>query len=112
MDKKMIKEVKEMYYQQGDVIIEKIETLPQNLKSLPHRVLADGEVTGHKHVVAEEELSDLFVDENGNLFLKTSGRTTVKHEEHKPITIEPGNYKIRRVQEYDHFEEEARNVRD
>jgi hypothetical protein len=101
------------FYQQGDVVIESISEIPKKgLKKLNHRILAEGEVIGHKHEVVEKELSNLYADEKGNLFLKANGELTITHTEHNPITIPAGTYRIRRVQEYDHFSEEAKNVQD
>jgi len=100
------------FFQQGDVIVRKVETLPLNLKPLNHRILAEGEVTGHCHQIVEKELSDLYVDEKGNLFLHVEKPVTLKHNTHNPITIPTGDYAIDNVIEYDHFAEEARKVRD
>ena len=101
-----------MFYQQGDVLIKKISELPQG-KTVERRqrgfVLADGEVTGHAHVI-EDNIK--MVEVNGVLFIGCESDVTVKHEEHGAITIPAGNYQIGIVQEYDHFAEEARNVVD
>jgi hypothetical protein len=100
------------FLQQGDVIIRKIEGLPSNLKSLNHRVLAEGETTGHCHQIAEKELSDLYCDEKGNLFLHAEKPVILKHNVHNPVKIPKGDYVVDRVMEYDHFAEEARRVQD
>lgn len=105
-----------MYYQQGDVIIEKTNNLPDKIKKCKREqgrlILAEGEVTGHAHVICDDKC-DLMCDEQGNLFLSVNvEETTVTHEEHKSINIEQGDYIIRGVREYDHFAEEARRVVD
>lgn len=104
------------YYQQGDVIITPVDKIPDGLKKKPDYVLAEGEATGHHHVIDIDPLTeaglDLLQDENGDLYLLTDKAVTVRHEEHNPITIDPGQYKIGRVREYDHFAEEARRVVD
>lgn len=75
-------------------------------------VLADGEVTGHQHVVADYGV-ELFELENGTKKLVAENGFTVTHEEHLPLTIETaGDYTVSIVKEYDHLREEARNVID
>ena len=53
-----------MYYQQGDVIIEKIDEIPTNAvkKEVVRVVLAEGESTGHAHVIDDVVNCDLFCD--------------------------------------------------
>lgn len=99
-----------MLYQQGDVILETVKTIPRNLKK-HDGVIAEGETTGHAHRV---DLSgvDVFVADDGTLYCQAQKAFVITHEEHKIITLPKGNYKVRRVLEYDHFAEEARAVAD
>ena len=111
-----------MLKQQGDVLIEAVDSIPQGAKLRKGRcVLAEGEATGHAHVVkasggkhaGQPDGAKLYeVGDTGELFLELSKEATVTHEEHDSFTIAPGKYQIRKVQEYDHFEEEARAVQD
>ncbi|HLD91473.1 MAG TPA: hypothetical protein VI911_10795 [Patescibacteria group bacterium] len=79
------------------------------MKKLDRPVLAEGEVTGHAHVIDAEV--EVFEDKDQRFFnLKESA--TIVHEEHKPITIPEGNYASGKVMEYDHFAEEAKQVTD
>jgi len=102
-----------MNYRHGDLMLKRINKLPKKLKKLNHNVLAHGETTGHRHVlVAEREnMIELFEDEQGRMYFKTDG-ATVRHEEHKTITIEPGIYFVEHEQEYDPFSEEIKKVID
>lgn len=98
-----------MYYQQGDVIIEKVAEIRG--KKLNHLILAMGETTGHCHQVSEGE-AELY-EHDGVVYLRIKSEVaTIIHEEHKTVTLPKGDYVVRQVQEYDHFSEEARNVRD
>lgn len=96
-------------YQQGDVIIESA-VIPAGAKETKRKVLAEGEVTGHAHRVT----GDARLFELGDRLLMRIGQGNAKviHEEHKEITIPPGDYEVRKVIEYDHFAEEAREVQD
>jgi len=100
----------ETYYQQhGDVLI-RAAAIPEDAKHIKSMTLAEGETTGHAHRV-EGDAHLLQLGER--IFLRVlGGDCRVVHEEHKEQRIPPGDYEIARVQEYDHFAEEARNVRD
>jgi hypothetical protein len=88
-----------MKRRQGDVIIEKCETIPGGVKKLAHLTLAEGEVTGHAHRVVEGE-AELF-EKDGVMFLSVSSDTAVvTHEEHKAQTLERGTYKVTIQREY------------
>ena len=83
--------------------------IEQKMKKLEHTILADGEVTGHSHRAGND--ASLWSD--GSTILMDAPRgTTVMHEEHKQITVPPGRYVRKIVQEYDHALEESREVRD
>lgn len=105
-----------MLLQHGDVLIKRLSGgIPQNAtkRKLDNRgvVLAEGEVTGHAHVIKDSTSAVLF-ESDFALYLRVLSETTVVHEEHKPITIPAGDYQIGIVREYDHFAEEARKVAD
>lgn len=98
-----------MYYQQGDVIVEKCEKIDG--KKLDHLVLETGEVTGHAHRISSG-LAELF-ESGSTKYLKVISETaTLTHEEHGAITLPRGEYVVRKVREYDHFTEESRAVQD
>lgn len=69
-------------------------------------VLAEGESTGHAHIAIGEDL-----EFNAGVLSAPKGARVV-HEEHKEIVLPPGKFEVGRVQEYDHFTEEAKNVQD
>ena len=73
-------------------------------------IVAHGKVTGHTHEVIGHGV-EVYEDE-GVLYVSAPQGGTIQHEEHRPITLPPGDYQIGIVREYDHFVEEARQVRD
>ncbi len=104
-----------MYQQQGDVLIVRSDgPIPSDAKPKKGLVLAEGEATGHAHrVVCPPGVSAEMLELGTKIFLRIlGGNARVVHEEHKEQLIAPGDYEVRRVQEYDHFAEEARSVRD
>ena len=101
------------HIQQGDVVITRLETMPVGKpKTVSRRrcVLAEGEVTGHAHVIEDDEAELIQIGER--MLLRLGQSAIVTHEEHKPITLEPGLYEIGRVAEYDYFAKMVRNVAD
>lgn len=111
-------------YRQGDVLIEKISDLPEDVEledrdELNRIVLAHGEVTGHAHAVKENSAksfiskkvnysgsdskvrSDItsFSDAERFLVVEDDGANVV-HEEHSTIQLDKGVYKITRQREY------------
>lgn len=98
--------------QQGDVILRRLSSVPTgNLKILAakHCTLAHGE-SGHSHVVEDDEAELIQIGER--ILLKLAKATMIKHEEHKPILLEPGIWEVGRVREYDYFAKMARPVQD
>ncbi len=100
-----------IWYQQGDVTI-KPAKIPTGKRADKGRVLAYGEVTGHCHQLTAAS-EGLLVEVDGQLYLRVGeGCAEVVHEEHAKVALPAGEYLIGRVQEFDHFAEEARDVRD
>lgn len=116
---KTIKEKIMKFYQHGDVLLKSIKKIPESKKTKKVGrtnkgfVLAEGEATGHHHVITEtEEQGVELVEIDGTLYIKAAEDFTVRHEEHKPIKMPKGNYEVGKVQEFDHFEKEQRDVID
>src|SRR3990167_5906793 len=79
-----------MMLRHGDVILSKIEAIPDDAVSLGKRKeLAYGEVTGHAHRI---DVGELFETRDGKLYLKVKEFGNLSHEEHATKTIDPGVY--------------------
>ena len=89
-------------YRQGDVLIEVVKTaIPKSAVELTMTervVLALGEVTGHAHAIYPLEqtrtLPAKLWDAGAERFLQVLERCSVQHEEHAPIMLEPGVYRV------------------
>ena len=99
-----------MYYQQGDVLITKVNYEIKG-KKLKHLILAEGEQTGHSHRIVQGLGQLVMMDKMLHLQI-FSETALLEHQEHGKIEISKGDYKIEIVREYDPFEEEIRQVRD
>ncbi len=83
---------------QGDVILKVVNRIEG--RRLSHLTLAEGEVTGHSHRIADGK-AELY-EKDGTLYLKVLSETaTLIHEEHKAIDIPQGNWMVRIQREYE-----------
>lgn len=106
-------------YRQGDVFIERIDggEIVDNrlyvegdvrnridLTEVPadkgRVILAYGEVTGHAHALDAQTTKLFGVKEWVDRILLVAKTTALMHEEHAPITLAPGIYRIRQQREY------------
>ncbi len=99
-------------WRQGDVFIERVTEIPSQVRAhpLPHVTLVHGELTGHSHRIADPRTATLF--SAGMMFYLDvhADSATVVHEEHGPIALEHGLYRVWRQREYS--PEAIRVVRD
>jgi cupin superfamily acireductone dioxygenase involved in methionine salvage len=94
-----------------------VQIVPSRLE---YHIIADSETTGNHHVVStlhHENKSDKvrFFKKNNTVYMQNDEPTEVScvhTDRHSPITIPPGVYEFGTQQEYDHFEQNLRNVRD
>lgn len=102
------------YYAHGDVLLDVLTELPDDLTVHKSRLLARGEATGHTHTLvggkvevftAEHKRDDLTVA-GGDVLIHVIEETTIKHQEHGPIILPPGFYRARQQREFDWFEGE------
>ena len=85
-------------YRHGDILVIEMNRIPKEARPLNHLVLAEGEATGHAHIVNGEAT---LYERNGILYLKVHNNDAyLRHEEHKAINLPIGNYKIKKQREY------------
>ena len=141
MSEEKQKKVEYEKYQQGDVVMYKLND--EDFKKYDNRdkgssysindytgrsntkaVLAFGEVTGHTHRV---EMSEMLKDAGVSLHMDYNRKAGVdvpaafevhnesvelQHEEHDTITLPPGNYVVKIVREFNHITRRAQYVAD
>jgi hypothetical protein len=87
-------------WRQGDVFIIAVEKLPSRNRTERRPILAEGEITGHAHRLADPTSGQVF-SVGTDLFLEVlAEQSTIVHEEHAPITLTRGGYAIRIQREY------------
>lgn len=100
-------------YAQGDLLIERVSDLGEPTGSpavgVSSVVLAEGERTGHSHVLEGKIVffrdDGLAIDVPRALYVGhakvVDGTARISHQEHGPVTLPPGTYRIRRQREFD-----------
>jgi len=115
------------FVQQGDVILNKLDKLPEGLKPIKRKWVEEGEATGHYHSFAPVGTGgvtldtpgkigdnvDIMVDKDGKMFVEVKDKPAdLTHDEHATIAVEPGIYEVRKVREMDHLQGVVREVKD
>jgi len=83
---------------QGDVILLPVAAVEGHL--LPHLILAEGEVTGHRHRIREGS-AELYQQEHLRYLRVLSETALLWHEEHHPIAVPQGDWMVRIQREYE-----------
>jgi len=83
-----------MMWRHGPMMITAAEGVPSNARRRAASILTSLEATGHCHQVVERGAAELW-DSRGELFLRIlTDRATIVHEEHRPITLLRGVYRV------------------
>jgi hypothetical protein len=105
---------------QGDLLFTAVETIPEyfseQAKCRKDGVILTGEASGHSHRLALPEEAEVLVLEqwrSQEIYVRVRAvPIQVLHEEHLPVTLAPGDYKVTRAREYDYLSRLAMPVRD
>jgi hypothetical protein len=97
----MLKE--DSMYRQGDVLVVPVTGIPddatEGARDKGRIVLAYGEATGHAHAIADPEAEVL--EARGSRYLRIGAKgASLTHEEHGPIALPPGSYRVVIQREY------------
>ncbi|NOK57954.1 MAG: hypothetical protein GFH27_549287n258 [Chloroflexi bacterium AL-W] len=94
----------ECVYRQGDVLLTEARLPEGEVREIARDsndklVLAYGEVTGHHHFIAEPDAKLVQVI-NGDRYLRVDAPVFMRHEEHAPIPLQPGIFRVVIQREY------------
>lgn len=101
----------EFLVRHGDLLIKKIDKLPDNLNIQKDNIVMRGEFTGHHHTLVCDELA-VFTDINGNKYIDLKKDSAITHQEHKTLELPQGYYEVIIEKEFDPFEKKIRQVKD
>ena len=79
---------------QGDLLLIPTSGIPQGAAPLSTRVVLQGE---HCHRL---DSGKVLQDSEGQLFLCVESTASLLHEEHGPLQLAPGTYRVQRQREY------------
>jgi len=79
---------------QGDLLLIPTERLPVDVVTLKTTVVQAGE---HSHRL---QGGTLHQDPRGQLFVRVDREVNLVHEEHAPLALKPGLYRVQRQREY------------
>lgn len=83
---------------QGDVGLIPVENVPEGAK-LKDRTIALGEATGHHHTFRQESVQ--VFEKGGEQFVRVKQVGTLEHQEHAPLEVKRGIYKVVRQRVFD-----------
>ncbi len=111
-------------YRHGDLLIRRINAIPQSAVNIPSKVIAKGEVSGHMHkLIGQATVRVLEGSENGTadtimkrvrngsinifpeLYFSAQEDIELVHEEHKTLELPRGSYKVTKEREFNPFED-------
>ena len=95
-----------MNIRQGDILFKRIDEKASGKKNT-NLVIADGEATGHQHVLLAETG---VVGDNKHFTL--TGKAKLIHPEHDTIKFDSGSYMVITEREFDYLEETMKEVQD
>lgn len=98
-----------MIIRHGDVLLKKVEGVESTGEVLSEYCLAEGEATGHHHMVRGNVIPFSIGDAD---YIKALSTLDLTHEEHSALQIPVGTYEIIIEREYDPFREEMKRVVD
>ena len=90
-------------YRQGDILLirlsdeDRVDGEPLE-KEEGRVILAHGEATGHAHAISDPGAFLFAIGDQRHLVLENPA--TLAHEEHAPITLPAGQYRVLRQREY------------
>lgn len=88
----------ETYYRHGDLLLRRVDTIPNKARKTNTNILQVGEATGHSHKLrGKAQIYEL----QEQKYVQVEEPTELLHEEHKPIVLERGTYILEHERELD-----------
>lgn len=89
--------------------LQKVLAVAKNMVSPKFVLLAEGEETGHNHVLVADLETEaevrLYIGEDGKMYVEVEDEAVLEHPEHLDIPIQSGFWEVKRQREYDPEEE-------
>ena len=118
-------------YRHGDLLITRINAVPQSAINISSKIIAEGEVSGHKHtlvgqatvrilpgreaghkIIERVERGHVSINRIPELYFSASEDVKLTHEEHKTLELPRGSYKVTKEREFNPCEDLTTEVLD
>lgn len=87
-------------WRQGDIFMAAVSDIPAQAEKRVDGILAEGEITGHAHRIADFRRAELY-EHDGQLYLRVVGdQAAITHDEHHEIVLPRGSYRVWRQREF------------
>lgn len=89
-------------YRQGDVMFIAVARKPSGKRAIREDgIVMHGEATGHAHRIADLKAAEVYdIGERCYLSVSEDGGVAIVHDEHLPISLPRGHFRIHRQREY------------
>ena len=92
------------------MLLRKVPSIPKTAIPTSTNVIAEGEISGHQHVLKGSH--QVFETLDKQLYLEAKQDVILKHEDHNTLTLPSGCYIIESQRKYDPFEDVEEKVVD
>ena len=87
-------------FRQGDILLQRIEEVPDGAVKLRHTVIESSHTTGHQHKIAEKRTCRLYSFGEEQVLEVFADAASLVHPEHDTIELEQGIYRVWRQREF------------
>ncbi len=97
-------------FRQGDQLIRKISSIPSTAKPISTNIIAEGEKSGHNHVLNGSH--QIYETDDKQMYFEAKQELKIEHPEHNTIMIPKGIYTVVHEISWNPFEDREVEVLD
>lgn len=90
-------------WRHGDILIQTVDTIPQDADKMKKPILAAGDATGHRHQIKDAKTARLYRTRQGMFLEVVADSAELVHPEHDTIVLPKGQYRVWRQREFSDF---------
>ncbi len=88
-------------WRQGDILIQEIDSIPENAVKLKKPIVVTSKATGHQHKIQEKKVCRLYRVADEFALEVFADKASLVHPEHDTIVFKTGIYRVWRQREFD-----------
>tara|TARA_Y100001949_G_scaffold112705_1_gene95435 strand:+ start:505 stop:810 length:306 start_codon:yes stop_codon:yes gene_type:complete len=97
-------------FRQGDQLIREISSIPSTAKPISTNIIAEGEKSGHNHVLNGSH--QIYQTDDRQMYFEAKQELKIEHPEHNTIMIPKGIYTVVKEVSWNPFEDREVEVLD